>query len=149
MGDAERLSHDPTFRLIGSEQIWERGAALTSRVHSFETEWLARDENFAGLAAINRALIARGRLSPAAAVQSRSDCLAVKLRPGNVHSAADSDEVLLPEIERQPNECLGIAKHTLPRSDSQISSTRGVQEPIAEIPTEMRYHPGLSGRRAQ
>ena len=34
MNDAERLSHDPTFRLIGSEQIWERGAALTSRVHS-------------------------------------------------------------------------------------------------------------------
>jgi len=37
INDAERLSHDPTFRLIGSEQIWERGAALTSRVHSFET----------------------------------------------------------------------------------------------------------------
>jgi Transposase DDE domain group 1 len=38
VNDAERLSHDPTFRLIGSEQIWERGAALTSRVHSFESE---------------------------------------------------------------------------------------------------------------
>ncbi len=33
VNDAERLSHDPTFRLIGSEKIWERGAALTSRVH--------------------------------------------------------------------------------------------------------------------
>jgi len=40
VNDAERLSHDPTFRLIGSEQLWERGAALTSRVHSFETELL-------------------------------------------------------------------------------------------------------------
>jgi hypothetical protein len=59
VNDAERLSHDPTFRLIGSEQIWERGAALTSRVHSFETELLARDENLAGLAALNRELIAR------------------------------------------------------------------------------------------
>jgi len=59
VNDAERLSQDPTFRLIGSEQLWERGAALTSRVHSFETELLARDENLAGLAAINRALIAR------------------------------------------------------------------------------------------
>jgi len=59
VNDAERLSHDPTFRLIGSEQIWERGAALTSRVHSFETELLARNENLAGLTAINRALIAR------------------------------------------------------------------------------------------
>jgi hypothetical protein len=29
------------------------------------------------------------------------DCLAVKLRPGNVHSAEDWDAVLLPEIERQ------------------------------------------------
>lgn len=25
VNDAERLSHDPTFRLIGSEKIWERG----------------------------------------------------------------------------------------------------------------------------
>jgi len=44
MNDAERLSQDPTFRLIGSEKIWERGAALTSRVHSFETELLTQDE---------------------------------------------------------------------------------------------------------
>ena len=29
VNDAERLSQDPTFRLIGSDQIWERGAALT------------------------------------------------------------------------------------------------------------------------
>ena len=26
LNDAERLSQDPTFRLIGSEKIWERGA---------------------------------------------------------------------------------------------------------------------------
>jgi Transposase DDE domain group 1 len=32
VNDAERLSRDPTFRLIGSEKIWERGAALTSRL---------------------------------------------------------------------------------------------------------------------
>ena len=31
VNDAERLSQDPTFRLIGSEKIWERGAALTGR----------------------------------------------------------------------------------------------------------------------
>ena len=30
VNDAERLSQDPTYRLIGSEEIWERGAALTS-----------------------------------------------------------------------------------------------------------------------
>ena len=41
VNDAERLSQDPTLRLIGSEKIWERGAALTSRLQSFETEVLA------------------------------------------------------------------------------------------------------------
>ena len=133
VNDAERLSHDPTFRLIGSEQIWERGAALTSRVHSFETELLARDENLAGLAAINRGLIARvdapqrvvldiditeipvygqqeqsaynGHFEstcyhPLLLFNREGDCLAAKLRPGNVHSAEDWDDVLLPEIER-------------------------------------------------
>src|SRR5712691_3365251 len=54
VNDAERLSQDPTLRLIGSEKIWDRGAALTSRLQSFETEALARDENLAGQEAINR-----------------------------------------------------------------------------------------------
>ena len=57
--DAERLSQDPTFRLIGSRKIWERGAALTSRLQSFETELLTEAGNLAGLAALNRELIAR------------------------------------------------------------------------------------------
>ena len=59
VNDAERLSQDPTFRLIGSAKIWERGAALTSRLQSFETELLTQEENLAGLAAVNRELIAR------------------------------------------------------------------------------------------
>src|SRR6266852_6165279 len=59
VNDAERLSHDPTFRLIGSEKIWERGAALTSRLQSFETDLLTQEENLAGLAAINRDLLAK------------------------------------------------------------------------------------------
>jgi hypothetical protein len=67
VNDAERLSQDPTFRLIGSEKIFrlrtrdrgERGAALTSRLQSFETEMLAEEQNFAGLARINRELIGR------------------------------------------------------------------------------------------
>jgi hypothetical protein len=85
LNDAERLSQDPTFRLIGSEKIWDRGAALTSRLQSFETEMLAEKENFAGLARLNRALIRRAeaieagyrtildmfhRFSPSAPVQS-------------------------------------------------------------------------------
>jgi len=56
VNDAERLSQDPTFRLIGSEKIWERGAALTSRLQSFEAD---QEENLAGLAAINRELIGK------------------------------------------------------------------------------------------
>src|SRR6266700_4882643 len=59
LNDAERLSQDPTFRLIGSEKIWERGAALTSRLHWFETEVLTQDENLDGLSRINRELIAK------------------------------------------------------------------------------------------
>jgi hypothetical protein len=59
VNDAERLSQDPTFRLIGSRKIWERGAALTSRLQSFETELLTEAGNLAGLAALNRELIAR------------------------------------------------------------------------------------------
>jgi hypothetical protein len=137
LNDAERLSQDPTFRLIGSEKIWDRGAALTSRLESFETEMLATEENYAGLARINRELIGRVEAvdSPQRTVldmdstevpvygqqensaynghfestcyhplllfNREGDCLAAKLRPGNVHSANGWEEMLLPEIERQ------------------------------------------------
>ena len=137
VNDAARLSQDPTFRLIGSRKIWERGAALTSRLQSFETEVLTQEENLAGLAALNRELIAKAEAidSPRRVVldmdstevpvhgrQEQSaynghfestcyhplllfnregDCLAAKLRPGNVHSADGWEELLLPEIERQ------------------------------------------------
>src|SRR5215472_15463678 len=57
--DAKRLSQDPAFRLIGSEKVLERGAALTSRLQSFETELLTQPENLAGLARINRELVAK------------------------------------------------------------------------------------------
>ena len=40
LNDAERLAADPTFRLISSQKIWGRGAALTSTLHWFETELL-------------------------------------------------------------------------------------------------------------
>src|SRR6266436_2953214 len=60
VNDAERLSQDPAFRLIGSEKVLQRGAALTSRLQSFETELLTQAENLAGLAALNRELVAKG-----------------------------------------------------------------------------------------
>ena len=153
VNDAERLSQDPTFRLIGSEKIWERGAALTSRLQSFETELLTQDENLAGLAAINRDLIARAEAMdaprrvvldmdsteiPVYGEQEQSaynghfesscyhplllfsregDCLAAKLRPGNVHSAEDWEELLLPEIERQQK----LGKEVVFRADAAFA----------------------------
>ena len=154
INDAERLSQDPTFRLIGSEKIWERGAALTSRVHSFETELLTQDENLAGLAAINRELLARVEAMesaqrvvldidsteiPVYGQQEQSaynghfettcyhplllfnregDCLAARLRPGNVHSAEDWDEVLLPEVDRQQKQ----GKDVVVRADAAFAT---------------------------
>src|SRR2546427_6400695 len=137
LNDAEQLSHDPTFRLIGSEKIWDRGAALTSRLQTFETEMLAEEENFTGLGRLNRALIGKAETMdsgyrtvldmdsteiPVYGEQEQSayngyfestcfhpllpfnrlgDCLAAKLRPGNMHSAEGWEDLLLPEIERQ------------------------------------------------
>jgi hypothetical protein len=59
VNDAARLSQDPAFRLIGSEKIWDRGAAPTSRLQTFETGMLAEEEIFASLARINRELIGK------------------------------------------------------------------------------------------
>ena len=59
VNNAERLSQDPTFRLIGSEKIWDRGAALPSRLHWFETDVLSQAENLEGLRRTNRELIAK------------------------------------------------------------------------------------------
>jgi hypothetical protein len=59
LNDAERLAQDPTFRLIGSEKVWDRGAALPSRLQSFEAQILTEDANFAGLARLNRELLGK------------------------------------------------------------------------------------------
>jgi hypothetical protein len=47
------------IRLVGSRKILVRGAALTSRLQSFETEVLTQEENLAGLAALNRELVGK------------------------------------------------------------------------------------------
>jgi Transposase DDE domain group 1 len=54
LNDAERLAADPTIRLISSQRIWDRGAALTSTLHWFETELLTKEEYLIGLMALNR-----------------------------------------------------------------------------------------------
>ena len=153
LNDAERLSQDPTFRLISSENIWDRGVALTSRLQSFETEILAEDANFAGLAGLSRALIAKAEALdsgyrtvldmdsteiPVYGAQEQSaynghfestcfhplllfnregDCLAAKLRPGNVHSAEGWEELLMPEIERQQK----LSKEVAFRADAAFA----------------------------
>jgi hypothetical protein len=152
VNDAERVSQDPTFRLIGSEKTWDRGAALTSRLQTFETEMLAEEENFQSLARINRELIGKAEANspqrvvldmdsteiPVYGQQEQSaynghfestcyhplllfnregDCLAAKLRPGNVHSAEDWEELLLPEIERQQK----LGKEVVFRADAAFA----------------------------
>jgi hypothetical protein len=123
LNDAERLSQDPTFRLIGSEKVRDRGAALPSRLHWLETEVLTQAENLRGLATMNRELIAKAERQewtwlavldmdttevPVYGGQEQSaynkhyestcyhsllpfnsagDCVAARLRLGNVHSA--------------------------------------------------------------
>jgi hypothetical protein len=104
---------------------------LTSRLQSFETELLTQAENLAGLAVLNRELVAKGETiasrrrvaldmdsteipvygrqeqgtynghfestcyHPLLLFNGEGDCLAVKLRPGNVHSAEGWEELLV------------------------------------------------------
>lgn len=160
LNDAERLSQDPTFRLIGSEKNWDRGAALTSRLQTFETEMLAEEENFAGLARLNRALIGRAEamdsgyrtildmdstevpvygeqeqsayngyfestcFHPLLLFNGEADCVAAKLRPGNVHSAEGWEELLLPEIERQQQMGKEVAFRVMRPSPGRRSTRR-------------------------
>ena len=110
---------------------------MTSRLQSFETGVLTQEENLAGLAALNRELIAKAEAidsirrvvldmdstevpvygeqeqsaynghfestcyHPLLLFNREGDCLAAKLRPGDVHSAEGWEELLLPEIEQQ------------------------------------------------
>ena len=153
VNDAERLARDPSFRLIGSEKIWDRGAALPSRLQSFEAQMLAEDGNFSGLARLNRELVGKAEALdsgyrtvldmdsteiPVYGEQEESaynghfestcyhplllfnrdgDCLAAKLRPGNVHSAECWEELLLPEIERQQK----LGKEVVFRADAAFA----------------------------
>ena len=145
LNDAVRVSADPTFRLIGSPKMWDRGAALTSTLHWFETELLTQETNLVGLMAVNREVLAQAEMatradrivldmdsseSPVHGAQEGSaynghfesvcyhplflfnehgDCLGATLRPGNVHSADDWGDLLVPEIDRQQAEGTRVA----------------------------------------
>ena len=193
VNDAERLAQDPSFRLIGSEKIWDRGAALPSRLQSFEAQMLAEDGNFSGLARLNRELVGKAEAIdshcrtvldmdsteiPVYGEQEQSaynghfestcyhplllfnrdgDCLAAKLRPGNVHSADGWEELLLPEIERQQK----LGKEVVFRADAafakpeiyealesrgvkyaiRISANENLERDIAELLTRLVGRP--------
>ncbi len=57
--DAERLAEDPTFRMLASRERRETSIALTSTLHWFETEVLAEERNYQGLARLNVELVQR------------------------------------------------------------------------------------------
>jgi hypothetical protein len=57
--DAERLAEDPTFRMLASRERREASVALTSTLHWFETEVLAEEQNYQGLARLNTELVQR------------------------------------------------------------------------------------------
>ena len=61
--DAVRVSADPTFRLIGSPKLWDRGAALTSTLHWFETELLTQEANLVGLRGVNWVVLAQTEMA--------------------------------------------------------------------------------------
>lgn len=48
MNDGERVAQDPSFPLIGSEKIWDHGAALPFRLQSLEAQMLDENGNFSG-----------------------------------------------------------------------------------------------------
>src|SRR5881409_1473108 len=57
--DAERLAEDPTFRMLASRERRETSVALTSTLHWFETDVLADERNYQGLARLNAELVQR------------------------------------------------------------------------------------------
>ena len=84
LNDAARLSQDPTFRLIGSRKVWERGAALTSRLQSFETALLTQTDNLAGHdPCITHPIESMRNLTEKVKTEIPVKCSSYKSRPGS------------------------------------------------------------------
>ena len=64
--DAERVAEDPTFRMLASRERRKTSVALTSTLHWFETEVLAEERNYQGLARLNTALVQHEAARPPA-----------------------------------------------------------------------------------
>ncbi len=64
--DAERLAVDPTFRMLASRERRASSIALTSTLHWFETEVVAEERNYQGLARLNTDLMQHEAARPRA-----------------------------------------------------------------------------------
>ena len=81
--DAERLAEDPTFRMLASRERREGSVALTSTLHWFETDVLAEERNYQGLAHLNTELVQR------AATGTRRVTLDIDSSDSLVHGAQE------------------------------------------------------------
>src|SRR6266436_3753081 len=64
--DAERLAEDPSFRMLASRERRETSVALTSTLHWFETDVLAEEPNYLGLARLSTDLVQHEAARPLA-----------------------------------------------------------------------------------
>ena len=83
-------------------------------MRSFEIERLAEEGNFAALAQINRELMLL--------FNREGDCLAAKLRPGNVRSAEDEEKLRLPEMDREQKQGKQVVFRAGPRGSRSARS---------------------------
>jgi len=83
--DAERLAEDPTFRMLASRERRETSVALTSTLHWFETEVLAEERNYRGLARLNTDLVQHEAARPT----SRRVTLDIDSSESPVHGAQE------------------------------------------------------------
>ena len=165
LNDVERLSQDPTFRLIGSEKVWDRGVALTSRLQTFETEMLGEEDNFAGLARLNWALEAVSDTAGCIGKAEALDLIAYNLKPVAAAGPADRDRqlvadklaatagedgrkagetrsVLLAPPGAEPPDAVAVWGH--PRQDRSVAISSRVDEPMSGS-----YFGNERGRRRQ
>src|ERR1019366_7551277 len=135
VNDADRLAQDPAFRLMGSERIWERGAELIARAEASDSPQrvvLDMDSTEIPVYGQQENSAYNGHFEstcypPLLLFNGAGDCLAAKLRPGNVHSAEDWAELLLPEIERQQE----LGKEVVFRADAAFAK-REIYEALEE-----------------
>ena len=112
MNDAERLSQDPTFRLIGKAEALDSPHRTVLDMDSTEIPVYGEQEQSAYNGHFESTCY-----HPLLLFSREGDCLAAKLRPGNVHSAEGWEELLLPEIERQQK----LGKEVVFRADAAFA----------------------------